>query len=304
MTRISTYAANQSALLDLMRSQRNMFDLQKQLVSGKKATDLKGVGHEAETLTATRAAIARSKTYQDAAVRASARLEAQDAALTALQEAAGNLRTAVTTKDGNYLMHEVRTAFNEVINALNTTHVGAYVFGGTRADVKPINIASLDDLLALGSADEAFENNDRRPSMQLDLNISVDVGLLASEVGSELLASFKALVDYENSANGPFTQPMSEPQETFVIAELQNIIAATDNIVTKQGEMGAFAAQSETLQTSHLDRQGFLERFLSDMEDADMAEAAARFEMAQTALQVSASTYSQLSSVSLLQYLR
>ena len=60
MTRISTFAANQSALADLMKAQRSVFESQKQLITGKRATDLKGVGHEAETLQATRAAQARS----------------------------------------------------------------------------------------------------------------------------------------------------------------------------------------------------------------------------------------------------
>lgn len=304
MTRISTYAANQAALADLMRSQRNVFDIQQQLVTGKKATDLKGVGHKAEMLTATRAAIARSAAYEEAGVRAGARLEAQDTALNALNDAASELRLAATTKDGNYIMHEVENAFNEVLNALNMTHLGGYLFGGTRSDVPPVNISDLDDLLGVASAADVFENNDLPPSMQLDENISIEVGLLASDIAADLMASFKAIADYNAGANGPFTQPMTEPQETFIIAELQNIIAATDTIITAQGQAGANAAQVETLSTSHADRQVYLEQFLSEMEDADMTEVAADFQLAQTALEVSASTFSTLSEVSLLPYLR
>ena len=61
MTRVSTFAANQNALMDLMKAQKSLFDAQKQLTTGKLATDLKGVGHQAETLSATRAALQRAR---------------------------------------------------------------------------------------------------------------------------------------------------------------------------------------------------------------------------------------------------
>ena len=56
MTRISTYAANQSALMDLMKAQKQMFEAQQQLTTGKLVHDLKGVGYQAEMLSAARAA--------------------------------------------------------------------------------------------------------------------------------------------------------------------------------------------------------------------------------------------------------
>ena len=43
---------------------------------------------------------------------------------------------------------------------------------------------------------------------------------------------------------------------------------------------------------------------ISDIEDADMAEAANRFQQAQTAVDVAAVTFSTLNDVSLLPYLR
>ncbi|MBR9824677.1 MAG: hypothetical protein GYB36_02595 [Alphaproteobacteria bacterium] len=304
MTRISTFAANQAALADLMRAQRNVFDMQQQLVSGKKATDLKGVGHQAETLTATRAAIARSEAFQQAGIRAAARLEAQDTALNSLNDAASNLRLAATAKDGNYLMFEVENAFNEVVNALNSNHVGSYIFGGTRSDVPPVNVSDINPLIPLSSAAEVFENSERLPAMQLHNNISVDVGLLASDVATDLMAAFKAIADFNAGPNGPFVQPMTEAQETFIIAEVGNVLNAMDAVITAQGEAGAAAAQVDNLQTSHSDRQAFMEQFLSDIEDADMAETAANFQLAQTALDVSARTFATLSDVSLLPFLR
>ena len=70
------------------------------------------------------------------------------------------------------------------------------------------------------------------------------------------------------------------------------------------GENGTRQAHVENLKTNHVERQDFITLMISDIEDADMAEAATRFQQAQTAVQVSAATFSSLNQVSLLNYLR
>ncbi|WP_295693033.1 flagellin [uncultured Maricaulis sp.] len=304
MTRVSTFAANQNALMDLMKAQKSLFDAQKQLTTGKLATDLKGVGHQAETLSATRAALQRAQSYEQAAVRTEARLETQDIAMGQMAEAITDLRLAVTSKDGDYTMHQVREAFYKVSNALNMQHAGTYIFGGTRTDIAPVETNDIDDLIPMGTASEAFVNNDRRPQVQLDQNLTIDTGMLASDVGGEVFDSFKRIADFNAGANGPFDRPLSAPQETFLNGEIENVITALDNLNTKIGENGAAQANVETMKNSQSDRQTFLQQMLSDLEDVDMAEAATRFQQAQTALDVSAKTFSSLSQVSLLQYLR
>jgi flagellar hook-associated protein 3 FlgL len=304
MTRISTYAANQSALMDLMRAQKQMFDAQQQLTTGKMATDLKGVGYQAESLSASRAAQERAKSYEEAAVRTEARLEAQNIALEQISEAVSDLRMAVTSKEGDYIMHQARQAFYEVTNSLNMKHAGSYLFGGTRSDAPPITISDLSDLIPMGTADEAFENNDRKPVVQLDQNYTVEVGMLADDVGGEVMAAFKRIADFNAGANGPFQSPLTAAQDAFLTGEIQNVITALDNVFVKVGQNGAKQAEVETLKNNHADRQDFLAQMIADIEDVDMAEAATRFQQAQTAVDVSAMTFSTLNQVSLLPFLR
>ncbi|WP_300542057.1 flagellin [Maricaulis sp.] len=304
MTRISTYAANQSALMDLMRAQKQMFDAQQQLTTGKMATDLKGVGYQAESLSASRAAQERAKSYEEAAVRTEARLEAQNIALEQISEAVSDLRMAVTSKEGDYIMHQARQAFYEVTNSLNMKHAGSYLFGGTRSDAPPITISDLSDLIPMGTAAEAFENNDRKPVVQLDQNYTVEVGMLAEDVGGEVMAAFKRIADFNAGANGPFQSPLTAAQDAFLTGEIQNVITALDNVFVKVGQNGAKQAEVETLKNNHADRQDFLAQMIADIEDVDMAEAATRFQQAQTAVDVSAMTFSTLNQVSLLPFLR
>ena len=304
MTRISTYAANQSALMDLMKAQKQMFEAQQQLTTGKMVSDLKGVGYQAEMLSAARAAETQAKSYEEAATRTEARLEAQDTALEHVADAVSDLRLAVTTKEGDYIMQQTREAFYEVVNALNTKHAGVYVFSGTRSDVPAANVSDMSDLIPMGSANEAFDNNQRKPQVQLDQNYSVEVGMLADDVGGEVMASFKRIAEFDAGPNGPFTSPVTAAQDAFLQTEIQNVISALDNLHMKVGENGTKQAHVENLKTNHVERQDFITMMISDIEDADMAEAATRFQQAQTAVQVSAATFSSLNQVSLLNFLR
>lgn len=304
MTRISTYAANQSALMDLMRAQKQMFDAQQQLTTGKLATDLKGVGHQAETLAAARAAQQRAASFEEAALRTGSRLEAQDIALEQIADAVSDLRVAVTSREGDYVMQQTREAFYEIANALNTRHAGVYMFGGTRSDAPPVNVTDLGDLVPMADASEAFDNAQRKPQVQLDQNYTLEVGMLADDVGGEIMAAFKRIADFDAGANGPFTSPVTAAQEAFLNTEIQNVIAALDNLHALVGQNGAMQAHVESLKTGHADRQDFLTKMISDIEDVDMAEAATRFQQAQTAVDVSAMTFSTLNQVSLLPYLR
>lgn len=304
MTRISTFGASQSALLDLMRAQQSLFDAQQELATGKKGGDLKGVGYQAETIAASRGALSRSAAFEEAAVRSGIRLDAQNVALERLSSSVGELRTAMTSKDGSFVMQQVNDAFYGAINALNSQHLGAYMFGGTRDDTIPMTVSSLTDLAALPTVADAFQNNDLAPTVQVDQNTEVTVGQPASDIATDIMASFKRIAEFDAGPNGPFADPMTDAQQTFIIGELQNIVSAQDGIISVVGMNGVVQAQIESAQQSQKDRQDFLTGMISDIEDVDMAAAATRFQTAQNVLDVSAKTFSSLSQVSLLNFLR
>ena len=304
MTRISTYGASQSALLDLMRAQQSLFQAQQELSTGKKGADLKGVGYQAETIAASRGALSRSHAFEEAAVRSGIRLEAQNIALERLSDSVGELRSVMTSKNGDFIMQEVADAFYGAVNALNSQHLGAYMFGGTRDDAKPLTVSTLADLAALPAVADAFQNNDLEPTVQVDQNTTVTVGRLASDIATDIMASFKRIAEFEAGPNGPFADPMTDAQQAFVVGELQNIVAAQDGIISVVGMNGVMQAQIESSQQSQKDRQDFLTGMISDIEDVDMAEAATRFQTAKNVLDVSAKTFASLTQVSLLTFLR
>jgi flagellar hook-associated protein 3 FlgL len=302
--RISTQAASQAALMDLMRAQREAYDARDQLASGKKAPDLKGYANTAETIISARAAQQRSESFASANSRIMNRLEIQDLAYQELSEAATDLRTALTTNDGSFMMDKVQEVFDQASAALNMRFNGSYVFGGVRTDALPFTADTIADLqAAVPDVSAMFDNAARRQTTMIEETITIDVNSTASEVGTDLMASIERIADFNAGPDGPFNGQITDNQQAFLETELANIIAAFDTINVAMAENGSRQKQVENAITGHEKRSDYLTIMVAGIEDADMAEAATRFQQAQTAVQVSAQTFSTLSQISLLNFL-
>ncbi len=303
--RISTQAASQSALMDLMRAQRDAFDARDQLATGKKASDLKGFANAAETLMTARGAQVRTETFITTNERLASRLEVQDLAYRDMSDAASELRQALTTADGTALMNQVQEAFDRTVAAINTKFGDSFVFSGLRTDAAPINATTIAELqAAVPDTSAVFENAPDRQTARIDENTSIDVNRTAEEVVGDLMASFERIADFHAGPDGPFDGPVTEAQQTFLRTEIGNVIAAFETINDAMGENGSKQARIEASLRSHEDRRDYLLGWIADIEDADMAEAATRLNQAQTAVEVSARTFASLSQVSLLPFLR
>jgi flagellar hook-associated protein 3 FlgL len=302
--RISTQAASQSALTDLMRAQREAFDAREQLSTGRKAPDLKGYGNSAEAIISARSASVRVDNYVSANTRLANRLEVQDLAYRELLDTVSELRETLTTSDGTFLMNKVRESFDRAVIALNSRFNGSHVFAGVRTDAQPMTVSTIGQLQALADPMDAFNNASRRQSTQIDDNLAVDVNATASEVAGDLMGVFRRLADFNDGPDGPFDGPMTAAQQAFIQTEIANVIASFERVNEAMGENGARQAKVEASTRGHEARADYLTRMLADLEDADMAQAATRLTQAQTAVEVSAATFSILNQASLLPFLR
>ncbi|MGJ3232399.1 MAG: flagellin [Oceanicaulis sp.] len=301
--RISTQAASQSALMDLMKAQRDSFEAREQLATGKKAPDLKGYGNAAETILTARGAKVRADSFVSANERLANRLQVQDLAYRELSDAADQLRGALTTADGTALMAQVREAFDRTIGALGTKFAGGFVFSGSRNDAAPISARNLADLQAAApDVSAVFTDPGRRQSARIDEDTVIDVNRTAEEVTGGLMAVFERIAHFNDGE--AFDGPISDTQQAFLRAEITNVIAAFETINDAMGENGSKQARVERTILAHGERSDYLTEMIAGLEDADMAEAASRFQQAQTAVEVSASTFASLSQVSLLPFLR
>jgi flagellin-like hook-associated protein FlgL len=111
------------------------------------------------------------------------------------------------------------------------------------------------------------------------------------------------IADFHAGAGGPLEGNLDPAQRAFLTSEIPNLTAALDKVQTLIAENGLRQNRVEAV-TEELDKSAtFLEIFVSDIEDVNVAEAITRLNMDQMSLQASFSVISTLSRLSLVNFL-
>ncbi len=330
MNRVSTAGNYQSALLNLMTAQNQQNDAQNRVSTRKIATDMAGFGRGAESLTALKATQSRVQGFLDTGDAVAARLESQDLALNRIGDAITNTRAAISgvlsSDSANVLMLELQGQFQSVQNGLNAQHQGKFLFAGANNSAAPVTVANLAELSAAPSVAATFGNDNLAPTSRLSESASIRTGYLASDVGTAIFQIFRDLQKFQEgnavtiTDAGPppatttytpdpdpakrLTGKPDEAVKSFLTAQLKRLDAAGSGVLDTISRNGSLQKQVETTNASHAAQIASLEDMVSKKTDADLAQAITDLQLSQVAVQASAQVISQLSQVSLLNYLR
>ena len=308
INRVGSYNALQSASFELLRAQSRQVQAQQEVATGKRASDLRGFGTQADVLTAAKTVQARVETFIENGKALSARLESQNLALERVSESVNGARqavgSAISAGRGPTLMAELDSWLATAAQSLNMKHDGRYLFSGSNTDDVPVAIDNLDDLRLQGVA-AAFQNDAAPPKSRLDESTTAVSGFLADKVGTEFFTILRNIKDFhETVGSGPLDGPLNAAQETFLKQQLGLLEAAHGNTVEVTAQNGLLQNRVEGAMEAQQARSVTLEGFLGEITDVDMAEAFTRLEQAQTALQASAYALQSLQKMSLLDLLR
>lgn len=308
MQPISTAASWNSALLNLTTAEQKQQDAQNQVSSGEISQNLAGYGQSAEAITTLQASHARLQGFIAAGQSLNGSLTDQSTALGEVASAGTAARQAVTNAlaSGNAtgLLQSLQTQFQQAVGGLNSQSNGVYIFGGGRTDQPPVNVSSLTTLAGLPSPPtSAFQNGQFVSSSQINQSTTVQTGLLANNVGTNLVTVFQNIAAYNAGPNGPLTGQLTQAQITFLQGQLTAFDAANTTVTTYQAQNGA-AQQTVTQQiTDQQNQANTLQNLIGDKTNADMATALSKLAQAQTAVQASAQVLANLQSDSLLKIL-
>lgn len=308
MNRISTAMQMGGALANLHAAQRRQMDAAVQVSSETRATDLKGYGREAETLTAIKSAHARAAAFVAAGESVSARFSAQDLALGTAADAASGAKTAifeaVANGDATGLMNTLQANFQSAVSALNSKHQGRYLFSGASVDTRPVQVDNLAQLAAAPAVADLFENDRRIATARLDESTTLQVGFLADDLGAPLFEAFRRIQQYAAGPGGPLDGKLTEAQTAYLQSELSAFGDAFQTLLNAQAKNGGLQSQAEAATASQQGVAGQMEELHAGKTGVDMAEAVTRLQLAQTAVQASAQVLATLRGSSLLDLLR
>ena len=308
--RIST--ANQSAtLLNYIEKDNNALNVtQTQISSGKVSTTYAGLGNKVSALEAARTAANKATAYQTNTTTALNQADLQDTQLSSLSDLANQLRSAITdsvgNNDGSTLMSSAQNIFDQVSQILNQKDAnGNYLYGGDKDNTPPFTATSLSDLASMSSVSDAFANGTEKKSVMVGDGQSVQVGVLASDIGTGIMQTLKDLASFDSSANGNLASSTSltSTQSTFLTNEIQSSADAATQINNAAATNGNIYNQLQQASDNQSSMSTMYQGFVSNIEDTDMASAITQLNTDQTALQAALKVTATLNQVSLLNYL-
>jgi flagellar hook-associated protein 3 FlgL len=300
-----------SALNNLNTAQQSQQTANNQVSTQKIATDLQGFGSTSEVIASYQSTLAQTNGYLSVANTVSSRLTDQDSALTttsgAASDAQQSIMSALASGDGTALMTALQGDFSEALDGLNYQSDGQYLFGGGNNSTPPVTVTSLSDLGALpaDSANTVFANGSVKKTSQIDANTSVQTGMLASDLGQQMMQTFQDIQQFnDTNSDGPFGANMTAAQKSYLTTKAQEFSSEYTQLLSAQSVNGTNQTTVANTTTSLQGQVTQLQTQVGNITNADLATAYSSLQQAQVAVQASAQVLSTLNQYSLLNYLK
>lgn len=308
ITSLATFFTGEQTRSQFARIQSDLTVTQTQIATGKKVAELTDAGVGATSIVLARDMLARFDTRAQVMREVSPRLELQDTALGAASDIAKNLRLDVlkmiTLEDATGLPDTLQQAFASATTQINSQYNGFYMFGGDRVDTAPMAAATLADLAALPNGQAAFATVARQQSMDFGEGFQAQIADRAVDVAGGLFDAIRDIKVLLDANGGALAKPPTPAQRTALEAALSKLDQATKTLTQAQARNGELQNRVDREITASDGRVALLEKTISDAVDADLPALSVRLNQLMTKYQASASTFSQLRSMSLLNYLK
>jgi len=305
MVRISSFGQQQVLVRAIQQNQRALFEDQRQISTGKKADSFQGLAGQTNTALGSRSFLSRVETYQETIATVRGKLDANDVQLSGIISSVEALKetiqTALANSQAEGFSESLEQTFKFVSNSLNTNFGGTYLFSGAGADVAPVNVSDLAGLAALPAVADAFDNSPQPSVAKIADGIETEFGLLADDIGSDLFTELRDLYNLDQTT--PFDGPLTPAQFASLQTQLSSLDDALDGLLQVQTSNGLAFKRLEVVDQQHSDTNVFLQTFIADIEDVNIAEAITRLNGDQLALEASFRSIGTLTQLSLLNFL-
>jgi flagellar hook-associated protein 3 FlgL len=292
---------------DIARMTQQLSDLQRQVASGAKADDLRGFGAGAAQLLNAQTLKATSDSRTSVISELQARFGVQQTALGQVADMATmlsqSISQALSSNDGRGIDTDLQIAFANTTSALNETWNGQPLFAGERQGAGPIKVTSLDQLVAAAGPSDIYQEAARPQQIDLGTGTPITLAPKASELSQGMFAAMKQLKQLLDANGGQIGQPIDPAVQT----QLQTLAATLNkqaNVFTSaEGASGQLQTRFESEATRLQQRSDLLTTEIGNQKDADIAQVSVQLNLLTTQYQAAAKTFSDLSKLTLLDYL-
>lgn len=307
LDRVGSWSFAQGLTNEYGRIQARTVQWQTQISTGKVGDQFADTKDKASVLVAAKQRSAEVDSYLSATKEVLNRLDVQDLHMQELVAIGGRLRQAMadalSTGHAPAFMDEVNNLYNQALTIVNMRIDGKYLYGGSRTDQAPVNAADLAGLVAAPTVADIFENTDFNQTQRIDQNETIAVGLTASEIGTDLFQMFKDIATFNTGVDGPFGVNLSAAQSSFLVTQNVAMPNVSQGLTTLAAINGSRHAQVLNAVERHESLSAYFTKFIGDIEDVDLAEAVARLNQDQVAVEAAGRMIAQVNQMSLLDYM-
>jgi flagellar hook-associated protein 3 FlgL len=308
VTRVTTPGNYAAILTNLLAAQQRQQEAGNKVATQKNGDDLKDYAKSSELLTAMRTVQTRVDAFQEQSKLLSDKLQTQDTGLVRVKDAAAAVRQvfseAIASGRVDTLVEDIQAQLNNAAEGMNSRYGGKYLFAGGQVDTRPVTVVNLSQLTAGPPISSFFQNDQFKVTAKLDEATTVTTGLLASDIGTDMMTAFQSFQAFNEGPNGPFTGALTENQRVFLEGQLQVWDDVRSDVTNIAAYNGTNQRRLDTVGEDLVSRQNSLAGMIGEITDADMAAAAAELQTAQLAVQSAAYVFQALRESSLLEVLR
>lgn len=301
ITRVSTYANQQSLLRDTSHVQLDLSNLQNQVSSGLKASKYSELSGQVEQFSDLENKISRAKRYIDNNTIAVSRLETTANTLDSIVETVNGLKNLVVQRQSANT--NTSLAYDEQIQAywktlsgqLNTTSEGRFLFSGTKTDVAPTDVNTFPSLIKDGTPDENYyKGNSDDISLRAQDNFDLKYNVRGNDPAFQ-----NVIAGLVTARKGGNTSDPATLQKAYDLIQkgLDGIIGLQATVSTDKINITNINQRHDTLR---LYWQGVKEQLVN----TDLISASTQVATNQGILQASYQIFSRLSALRLSDFLR
>jgi len=191
------------------------------------------------------------------------------------------------------------------VSGLNARYGGKDLFAGGQIDTEPVSATSMSDLTdPMKTIPDFFHNDAFITHAKVDDSTTVSTGLLANNLGTDLMTKYQALQAFNEGPDGPFTGNLTDAQRDFLENELGGWTQVHTDLVNETARNGMVQKRVDGVKTDLDSRQNSIKGMIGGVTDADMTQAATNLSQAQVAVQAAAQVFLSLQNSSLLNVLK
>lgn len=308
VTRVTTPGNYAAVLTNLLAAQGRQVEAGNKVATQKNGNDLKDYARSSELLTAMRTVQTRLEAFQEQSKLLGDKLQTQDTGLVRVKDAAAAVRQifseAIASGRVDTLVEDVQAQLNNAAEGMNARYGGKYLFAGGQVDTRPVTVTNLSQLTAGPPISSFFQNDQFKVTAKLDEATTVTTGLLADDIGTDMLTAFQSFQAFNEGAGGPFVGALTDAQRVFLEGQLTVWDDVRSDVTNMAAYNGTNQKRLDTVGEDLVSRQNALAGMIGDITDADMAQAAAELQTAQLSVQSAAYVFQALRESSLLEVLR